>query len=98
MTNLVPAWLDHLTTDRAMADNTVATYARTLRTLPTAATATREDVEAWWHSRAHLSPAPRVSALAAGRAFCGWARECRHASTSSRVAVAAVGRVRRVRA
>lgn len=77
-TDLVPAWLDHLTTDRAMAPNTVATYARTLRTLPAAPTATREDVEAWWHSRAHLSPATRVNELAAVRAFYRWARVWEH--------------------
>lgn len=65
-------WIDYLRVDRAMSDNTVRGYARTLRTLPNAESASREDVEAWWRSRAHLAPATRVTDLAAVRAYYRW--------------------------
>ena len=66
-------WLAHLTRERRPA-NTVAAARRVLRSLPSADTATREDVEAWWASRAHLSPATRSNDLANLRAFYRWAR------------------------
>jgi integrase len=52
---------------------TTASRARALRTLGNAGTATREEVEAWWRSRAHLSPASRHSDLAHLRSFYRWA-------------------------
>lgn len=46
-------WLEYLRTDRGRSTNTISTYARTLRTLPADPLAmTREQVEAWWASRA----------------------------------------------
>jgi site-specific recombinase XerD len=72
MTQLVEKWLDHLATDEGATPNTIATYARSLRSLPNAPDATREDVEAWWHSRAHLAPASRVNELSAVRSFYKW--------------------------
>lgn len=68
----VDAWLQYLAVDRAMSANTVRGYGRTLRTLPGAETATRQDLEAWWHARAHLAAATRVADLAAVRAFYRW--------------------------
>lgn len=68
----VSAWLDWLEVDRGLSPNTVRSYTRTLRTLPDAETATREDVEAWWRSRAHLTPGTRVTDLAAVRAYYRW--------------------------
>lgn len=76
--DLVRRWLDWLGTDRAMSEHTVTTYARTLRTLPNAPTATREDVEAWWHSRADHPAATRVNELAALRSFYKWCRVFEH--------------------
>lgn len=71
------AWLQHLETERQPA-NTIAAARRVLRSLPNASTATREDVEAWWSSRAHLSPATRSNDLALLRMFYGWARRWEH--------------------
>ena len=72
MDTLVQSYLDYLHVDRSMAANTITTYTRSLRTLPGVATATREDVEAWWRARAHLAPASRVNELAAIRSFYHW--------------------------
>lgn len=69
--DLVAVWMDHLRS-RDLSPNTLTTYARTLRTLPDPAAATREDVEAWWESRADLSVATRNNELAAVRAFYRW--------------------------
>ncbi len=52
--------------------------ARVLRSLPNAGTATREEVEAWWATRRHLSPATRSNDLANLRAFYRWARRWEH--------------------
>ncbi|MGI8682029.1 MAG: tyrosine-type recombinase/integrase [Mycobacteriales bacterium] len=71
---LVADWLDYLAHERNLSANTVATYARTLRTLSGADTATREDVEAWARSRSHLSPATRNNELSAVRKFYQWCR------------------------
>jgi integrase len=49
-----------------------------MRTLPNAAIATREDVEAWWKSRTHLSVATRNNELSAVRKFYQWARVWEH--------------------
>ena len=70
----VAAWLTHLTTMRGLSTNTIRTYRRTLSTLPVdPATATRDDLEAWAATRAHLSPATRNNELAALRAYYKWA-------------------------
>jgi site-specific recombinase XerD len=74
---LTEQWLASLT-DRSMSPHTLKTYARTLRSLPDPDTATREDVEAWWHSRAGLSPATRQNELAAVRQFYAWCRVWEH--------------------
>ena len=71
-TGLVAAWLDHVATSRALSPQTVATYARTLRTLPDPETATRADLEAWWHERSHLAPTTRANERSAVRQFYGW--------------------------
>jgi len=69
---LIDQWLAYLT-EQNYAPNTVGTYARTMRTFPVAATATREQVEAWWHDRAALvAPASRNNELAALRSFYRW--------------------------
>ena len=70
-------WIAHLTRERRPA-NTVAAARRVLRSLPSADTATREDVESWWASRAHLSPATRSNDLAILRTFYAWCRRWEH--------------------
>ena len=66
------AWLDWMAAARIPA-HTVARRRAVLRGLGNAGTATRGDVEAWWTSRAHLSPATRANDLACLRAFYRWA-------------------------
>ena len=70
-------WIAHLTQERRPA-NTVATARRVMRSLPNASDATREDVEAWWASRSHLSPATRSNDLAILRTFYAWCRRWEH--------------------
>ena len=70
-------WLEHLTRERRPT-NTIAAARRVMRSLPNASTATREDVEAWWASRAHMSPATRSNDLALLRMFYAWARRWEH--------------------
>lgn len=70
-TPLVDEWMEHLRA-RELSANTLATYARTLRTFPGVETASREDVEAWWDSRTSRSIATRNNELAAVRAFYRW--------------------------
>ncbi len=70
-------WIAHLTQERRPA-NTVAAARRVMRSLPNASDATREDVEAWWASRAHLSPATRSNDLAILRTFYAWCRRWEH--------------------
>jgi integrase len=48
------------------------------RNVDNAGTATREEVEAWWVSRAHLSPATRHNDLANLRTFYKWAKRWEH--------------------
>jgi integrase len=54
--------------------NTIQSRARTFRTLPNAGTGTREEVEAWWATRAHLAPATRALDVANLRSFYKWTR------------------------
>ena len=71
-TGLVAVWLDYLAADRALSPQTVATYARTLRTLPDPETATRADVERWWHERSRLALTTRSNERSAVRQFYAW--------------------------
>ena len=75
--DLPTAWLAHQRAE-GVALNTVAARARVLRSLPNAGTATREEVEAWWAERRHLSPATRSNDLACLRSFYRWARRWEH--------------------
>jgi integrase len=65
------AWIQWCRDERKPA-NTNARRVATLRYMPNAGTATREDVEAWWRSRAHLSAATRHNELANLRSFYRW--------------------------
>jgi integrase len=53
---------------------TTASRTRVLRCIGNAGTATREDVEAWWLTRAHMAPATRHNELAHLRSFYRWAK------------------------
>jgi len=85
---LAQIWLDYLRDDRGMSANTILAYGRSMRTLPNASTATREEVEAWWHARAvdlsqdgrPRTASSRVNELAAVRSFYLWCRIWEHRS------------------
>lgn len=73
-------WLAYLATERGRTANTIATYRRTLRTLPVdPLMASRADIEAWWRARAvdtDGNPRPhssRNNELSALRSFYRWA-------------------------
>jgi integrase len=59
--------------DEHKPPNTIARRIATLRYMPCAGIATREDVEAWWLTRAHLAPSTRHNELANLRSFYRWA-------------------------
>jgi integrase/recombinase XerD len=53
---------------------TIASRIRALRCIGNAGTATREEVEAWWLTRAHLAPSTRHNELAHLRSFYRWVK------------------------
>lgn len=59
-------------------ENTVRARASVLRLLGNAGAATREDVEAWWRTRAELAPATRSADLSHLRAFYRWCQIWEH--------------------
>ena len=69
----VDDWLTHLRT-RDLSPATVATYRRTMRTIPNPETADADAIDAWWASRAHLAATTRVNELAAAKSFYLWCR------------------------
>lgn len=76
---LVEQWLGWLTHERGRSPNTVATYARTLRTLRhDLENATREEIEEWWRSRAGYAPTTRANELSAVREFFRWCQRFEH--------------------
>lgn len=78
MTSLTDQFLDHKRLDRGLSPNTIATYARTLRTLPQPETATRADLVTWWRSRADKAVSTRNNELAAVRQFYVWCEDEGH--------------------
>lgn len=77
MDRLAEAFVAHCRAERK-PENSVTAYARVLRSVGNPGTATREQVEAWWADRAHLSPATRRADLACLRAFYRWAARWEH--------------------
>ena len=69
------AWAER---DRNRSPHTLARYHAVLGQLDDPATATREDVEAWWATRLHLAPATRANELACLRSFYAWATRFGH--------------------
>lgn len=59
--------------DRLRSPNTIRRYEETLAQIEDPETATVADIEAWWLTRAHLSPATRSNELACLRSFYKWA-------------------------
>lgn len=74
---LAGAYLAHLEQERT-PPNTIAARRRTLRSVGTPGTATREEIEAWWISRAELAPATRSNDLANLRTFYRWCARWEH--------------------
>jgi integrase len=71
------AWL-RWCMNEGIPTNTVARRLATLRSIPNAGTATREDVETWWTARAGHAPASRANDLANLRSFYRWCRRWEH--------------------
>lgn len=63
------AWMESLN-DRA--PNTIASRRRVLRSVGNAGTATRDELEEWWHSRAGLADGTRVVDLSHLKEFYRW--------------------------
>lgn len=76
--SLTEQYLKYLARTRNLSPNTIIGYRRTYRTFPGIDTATREQVEAWWETRAHLSAGTRRVDLAAVRSFYTWCRAWDH--------------------
>lgn len=74
---LVDQWLEHLAA-RDLSPATIATYRRTMRTIPNPDAADAAAIDAWWASRAHLAATTRVNELAAVRSFYLWCRRHDH--------------------
>jgi integrase len=71
-------YLEHMTQVQRTPANTIRARMRTLRSIGNPGTATREEVEAWWESRADLSPSTRSNDLANLRSFYKWADRWEH--------------------
>jgi integrase len=70
--------LDWLDRRRTRAPNTIAGRRRVLRSIGNAGTATRDQIEAWWDTRAGLSAGTRAVDLSHVRAFYHWCRLYEH--------------------
>lgn len=64
------AWAEY---DRLRSPATLKRYRATLKQFDDPLNATREEVEAWWRTRYHLSAASRQNELACLRTFYKWA-------------------------
>lgn len=89
----IDMWLDWLRHDRGRAENTIRSYASTMRTFPNVETATREEVEAWWRSRAvdedgeQRPHSSRNNELSAIRSYYKWAIRFDHRADDPSVRV-----------
>lgn len=73
MDDLSAQHIEFLKRRRTKSTNTIASRTRVLRSVASAATVTREELEVWWDLRAHLAPGTRAVDLAHLRAFYKWA-------------------------
>ena len=69
----VDAFIEWARIDRVRSPHTLIRYEAVLRQIPDPIAAGREDFEAWWATRLHLSPATRANELGCWRAFYRWA-------------------------
>lgn len=69
------AWLER---QNDLAPNTIRSRIRVLKSLGNAATATREEVEAWWESRSQLEQGTRGVDLSHLRLFYKWCQIYEH--------------------
>jgi site-specific recombinase XerD len=76
---MVEQWLAWLERDRGRTANTLATYRRTMRTLPQPPEmATIDQIEAWWRSRSDLAKTSRNNELSAVVGFYKWLNRFDH--------------------
>lgn len=71
------AWV-HWCHDERIPPNTIARRVASLKSVGNAGVATREEIEAWWQSRADRAPATRASDLANLRSFYKWCQRWEH--------------------
>lgn len=74
----VDAFMEWSERDRVRSDHTLKRYRAVLRQIDDPLDATVEQIEAWWATRYHLSPATRSNELACLRAFYKWAVKFDH--------------------
>lgn len=72
MDTLSQAWITDLETDNDVSRATIAARKSVLRSVGNAGTATREEIEAWWKTRAELARSTRNANLSHLRAFYTW--------------------------
>jgi len=77
MDELSEAHLQHLIDERK-PDNTIKARRRVLRLVGNAGTAQREEIEAWWKTRADLAEATRAADLSQLRGFYKWCMRWEH--------------------
>lgn len=78
MDDLSQQHVDWLRRQNDRSPKTVESRVRVLSSLPNAGAATREEVEAWWESRAHLSTGTRAVDLSHLRGFYQWCQVFDH--------------------
>jgi len=90
-------WLDWLKVERNRSDNTISTYARTMKTLGDhPERMTREGVEQWWRERAEGSVSTRNNELSAVRGFFRWLARFEHREDDPTIRLDLLTRPRRV--
>lgn len=72
MDNLSREHISWLRAQNDRAENTIKSRERVLMSVGDAGSASRETIEQWWQSRAHLAPATRVADLSNLREFYKW--------------------------
>lgn len=73
MDRLSQEHIDWMRRQHVKSTNTIASRARVLRSVGNAETASRDDIQQWWESRADRAPGTRAVDLAHLRAFYKWA-------------------------
>lgn len=74
---LALAWIEWSRTER-LPPNTIARRIASLKSVGNPGTASREEIEAWWISRADRAPATRANDIANLRSFYKWCARWEH--------------------